>query len=376
MSSQRSRNSRGPGRGNGGSQGEEVQLWNQCKDDLKALVESINASTGNTREILAQDQYMSKNKGTIDAQAEDVKLEDILRKGVRVNESTKAQIDALVDQLLILRAVQKNKEEAEAVAAGGSGPSSRERPSALAAGAGRSSSVRGAGARERELQREKEREQKEKEKDHASLYDFDGVSDSPPPAVPSPLGGRKLGSGGAGSDRSVGNRDSVPPRSSGGDLDTPMAKADSLPPETSIGATQRSKVIFVKGQDVVFKPKPATSSESTDWFLGRVQHVLGEGKSRRYKVQDADPDVPPEERTEYRTSASSMIPIPAAGVELPDLEKGKTVLALYPDSTTFYKAEVMGMDPVSGKVNLRFEGEENSGTLQVVDRRFVVEYRN
>ncbi|KAL1845532.1 hypothetical protein VTK73DRAFT_497 [Phialemonium thermophilum] len=66
-----------------------------------------------------------------------------------------------------------------------------------------------------------------------------------------------------------------------------------------------------------------------------------------------------------------MIPIPPEGAELPELEKGKTVLALYPDSTTFYKAEVTGMDPVTGKVNLRFEGEENSGTLQVVDRRLL-----
>ncbi|KAB5554336.1 SGF29 tudor-like domain-containing protein [Coniochaeta sp. 2T2.1] len=343
-------NPRGPGRGNGGSQGEEVQLWNQIKDEIKTLIESINASTGNTREILAQDQYMAKNKGTID---EDVKLEDILRKGVRINESTKSQIDALVETLHVLRAVQKNKEEAEANAA-------PPAPRGPGGGLPRSGSVRGAGARERELQREKERDrsrEREEKKDAASLYEFDE-----PSPVPSPLAQSQ-----SRKDPSVENRDSVPPVA----LDTPMAKADSLPPEQTIGATQRSKVIFVKGQDVVFKPK---NPDNTDWFLGRVVQVLGEGKSRRYKVQDADPDVPPEERTEYRTSASSMIPIPAAGVELPDLEKGKTVLALYPDSTTFYKAEVMGME--NGNVSLRFEGEENSGTLQVVDRRFVVEYRN
>ncbi len=36
----------------------------------------------------------------------------------------------------------------------------------------------------------------------------------------------------------------------------------------------------------------------------------------------------------------------------------------------------MSTDKETGKVNLRFEGEENSGTLQVVERRFVVEFRN
>ncbi len=105
-------------------------------------------------------------------------------------------------------------------------------------------------------------------------------------------------------------------------------------------AGQRSKVIsFIKGQDVVFKPRAASPNDSTDWFLGKVQQVLGEGKSRRYKVKDEDPDLPPEQRPEYRTSASSMIPLPPVGQELPEYEKGKIVLALYPDSTTFYKAE-------------------------------------
>lgn len=77
---------------------------------------------------------------------------------------------------------------------------------------------------------------------------------------------------------------------------------------------------------------------------------------------------------DFRTSASSMILIPKEGTVLPPLETGKTVLALYPNTTTFYKAEVMGMD-VDGKVNLRFEGEESSNTMQAVTRRHVVEYR-
>lgn len=243
---------------------------------------------------------------------------------------------------------------------------------------------------------------KHSDRDLSSMYDFDGAGDSP---VPSPLSShtRKHGQNNnntttAGSDRASTARDSVPPR------DTPSK--DSVPPEpntststsngttssvpskttstaTTAGATQRSKVIFHKGQDVVFKPKPNRDNESTEWMLGRVQQVLGEGKSRRYRVQDADPDLPSDQRAEYRTSASSMIPVPAAGEEekkLPKLEKGKVVLALYPDSTTFYKAEVMGTEAEGegeGKerVKLRFEGEETTGTLQLVERRFVVEYR-
>ncbi|KAM7189841.1 SAGA-associated factor 29 [Naviculisporaceae sp. PSN 640] len=367
--SSRNRNAR-PNRNSGSTQGEEAHLWGQIKDDIRTMIEGVNNSNDQLRNIIAQDNYISKNKDSIvDMGAEESKLDSMLRGGVKGTELSKQQIDALYEHVTVLRALVKAREDADAQAAGSSGLAGRDRQ--MLSSSVRSSSARGAGERERDKENAKERE-REKDRD-PSVWEFDGGGESP---VPSPLGShtRKLGGGsaGAGSDRS-GNRDSVPPR------ETPT-KGDSVPPESigagSATAAQRAKVTFFKGQDVVFKPKPTNGNETTDWMLGRVQQVLGEGKSRRYKVQDADPELPPDQRGEFRTSASSMIPLPAAGVELGDLEKGKTVLALYPDSTTFYKAEVMGSDAANGKVSLRFEGEENNVTTQLVDRRFVVEYRN
>lgn len=367
--SSRNRNARGPNRNSGSTQGEEAHLWSQIKDDIRTMIDGVNSSNDSLRAVVAQDNYMAKSKDNIDIAAEEQKLDSLLRGGVKGADLSKQQIDALIEHVTVLRALVKAREDSEAQTAGAAGPSSRERPGGLLSGSGRASSVRGAG-RDKDRDRDRDRD---RERDPGSVYEFDGSGDSP---VPSPVGRKLGGSAGAGSDRSA-NRDSVPPR--GGDRDTP-GKADSVPPELgglgAATAAQRAKISFFKGQDVVFKPKPTTTTESTEWMLGRVQQVLGEGKSRRYKVQDADPDLPPDQRVEYRTSASSMIPIPAAGVELPELEKGKTVLALYPDSTTFYKAEVMGTDAATGKVSLRFEGEENNVTLQLVDRRFVVEYRN
>lgn len=236
--------------------------------------------------------------------------------------------------------------------------------------------------RDKERNRDRERDleaERDADKDNKDLYDFDGAAESP---HPSPIGSfRKLGRppGGASSDRS-GNRDSVPPR--GGDRDTP-AKADSAEPQTSFSGggvgnpAMRAKVVFLQDQDVAFKPKPTQPTDQPDWYLGKVKKVLGEGKTRRYLVKDEDPDIAPSDRKEFRMSALSMIPIPSkSGAELPKLDKGKTVLALYPDSTTFYKAEVTGMDAATGNVNLRFEGEEQSGTQQVVERRYVVDYRD
>ncbi len=366
--SSRNRNARGPNRNSGSTQGEEAHLWSQVKDDIRAMIDGVNSSNDSLRAILAQDTYIASHKDDIDMADEEQKLDGLLRSGVKGADLSKPQIDALIEHVTVLRALVKAREDSEAQTAGASGLSGRERPGLLAA-SGRSASVRGSSAREKEREKDRERD---RDRDPGSVYEFDGSGDSP---VPSPVGRKLGGSAGAGSDRS-GNRDSVPPRS--GEYDTP-GKADSVPPESGgIAATaaQRAKITFFKGQDVVFKPKPATTTESVEWMLGRVQQVSGEGKSRRYKVQDADPDLPPGDRVEYRTSASSMIPIPASGVELPPLDRGKTVLALYPDSTTFYKAEVMGSEASTGRVSLRFEGEENNVTLQLVDRRFVVEYRN
>ncbi|KAK1830871.1 SAGA-associated factor 29 [Podospora conica] len=385
--SSRNRNARGP-RNSGSTQGEEAHLWSQVKDDLRTMVDGVNGSNDTLRAILAQDSYISNNKDVPDMAAEEQKLDSMLRAGVKGADTSKQQIDALIEHVTVLRALVKAKEDSEAQAAGPSGlPSGRERPGGLQS-TGRSNSMRNPSGRdkerdkerEREKEREKEREllrerDKERERGTSSVYDFDAGGDSP---VQSPMGShtRKLGGSGA-SDRS-GNRDnSLPPR--GGDRDTPR-DSDSVPPESggpgSATAAQRSKVLFGKGQDVVFKPKPQATAESTEWMMGKVQQVLGEGKARRYKVQDADPDIPPGDRVEYKTSASNMIPIPPAGTELPDLDKGKTVLALYPDSTTFYKAEVMGRDAATGRVSLRFEGEEKSDTFQLVERRYVVEYRS
>ncbi|KAK4224677.1 SAGA-associated factor 29 [Podospora fimiseda] len=391
----RNRNSRGPNRNSGSTQGEEAQLWLQIKDDMRSMIEGVNSSNDQVRAIMGQDGYMAnagKNSKTTNADmaAEQNKLDNLLRSGVKGADMSKLQIDALIEHVTVLRALVKAREDSEAQATGSSGlgHGGRDRQRELLSSSQRSSSARGLGARDREKereQRERERERKEerdsrdKDRDRDmkdSVYDFNGAEDSP---VPSPVGGRvKLGGSLAGSDRSA-NRDSVPPR--GDDRATP-GKADSLPPDAGIGsaaAAQRARVLFYKGQDVVFKPKPSPDNPHPEWMLGKVQHVSGEGKSRRYKVQDADPDLAPEHRTEYRTSASSMIQISNVGTELPELEKGRTVLALYPDSTVFYKAEVMGTD-ASGKVSLRFDGETDEGNgsdvvLQTVDRRFVVEYR-
>lgn len=193
-----------------------------------------------------------------------------------------------------------------------------------------------------------------------SVPDMDGPSDSP---APSPVVDRAARRNGGTSSA----RGSIPPR----DRDTTAAseEAESVDAPTKPG---KVTITYIQGADVAFKPKIPNSEES-DWILGTVVKVIGEGKSRRYDVQDPEPDERTKQLPVFRTSASSMVPIPPIGAPLPDYPKGKNVLARYPDTTTFYRAEVVGMN--GKEVSLKFEGEEDAQVFQAVDRRFVLDYR-
>ena len=68
-------------------------------------------------------------------------------------------------------------------------------------------------------------------------------------------------------------------------------------------------------------------------------------------------------------SASALIAIPGEDADLPDYPIGKAVLARYPETTTFYRAEVIG-NLRKGVCKLRFEDDQNQE--MEVARRFVL----
>ncbi|GAP91216.2 putative SAGA-associated factor 29 [Rosellinia necatrix] len=321
---------RGPNRNSEISQhGEELAAWKEIKDQLPGLVDMFNQSSENTLAMHEQDKLCAakKKQGTLTSEDLD-KLDQLSRVGVKLNEAAALSFKDKIEKLRVLRVIAKHNEEAQEA----------------------STSRLGAPRRD----------------------PWDLPDDSPMPS-PNPSVPRRMG-GGGGSNSGKGDRgDSVPPKFP--DRSTPAAKAGSAEPQPGpASGAMRAKQIFAKDDEVAFKPRPA-GNEQTDWILGIVQEVRGEGKSRRYRVLDADFDENQNHhQKDFRTSASSMILIPREGTVLPPLEEGKVVLALYPNTTTFYKAEVMGMEG-SEKVNLKFEGEESSNTMQAVTRRHVVEYR-
>lgn len=411
--SQRNRSGRGLNRNNGSSHGEEAVLWDSLKDKLPEVLAKINEDGRNLEELLKLDAEANayRKKGKEPPASLIAKMDAHCRKGVKATEAMKLDIPAYVEKINILRAIlQANKDQG----GGDSGPG----PSSTARSAASSRPTRDRERdrerererdrerdrdrdrdREREKEKEKERDKdrdREKEKDKerereretrdrerdsqrdpaatSSLYDFDGSGESP---VRSPMGGsaRRFGT-----DRSS-NRDSIPPQSDSAETGSAersgsvTAGNGGSAAAAAAAAQAKSKVVFAKGDEVAFRPKQVTGGEQPDWILGEVAAVIGDGKTRRYKVMDVEPDESSKQR-EYRTSASNMIPITSESqaASLLPWESGKIVLALYPQTTTFYKAEVVSTS-VDGKVNLHFEGENDSATLQQVERRFVVDFR-
>ena len=354
MSSQRKRAERGRSGGNGGEPVEQG-LWDQCKEQAARLMELIQKSEACKKEIfdLEAEYAGMKNSKTprscllhlkVNIISEpSVKQLDALSALVRQQVKLTEQIVAvgktgtdgnasLMESLSILRALQHNNEGVlNEVSSGG-------------------------GRRGREAAK-------------SQPMDLDGTQDSPAPSPMIDVPKRKDRLGGP-------SRGSVPPK------DLPSDKQGSVGLEagnsSGVEINAKGKIIFKENAEVAFKLKNTgdSSGNEAEWIQGVVVKVIGEGKSRRYDVQDPEPDeVTKKPGAVYRTSAASMVPIPSLGAPLPEYPKGKAVLARYPDTTTFYRAEVVGMNKENGCVVLRFEGEEDAATTWEVDRRFVLDHR-
>ncbi|KAF2140504.1 uncharacterized protein K452DRAFT_273086 [Aplosporella prunicola CBS 121167] len=141
------------------------------------------------------------------------------------------------------------------------------------------------------------------------------------------------------------------------------------------------------GTEVFYRNKQKNTEG--EGILCSITSVIGEGKQRRYEIIDSDPD-PPTPPQPYRASVNNLIPIPTSNAGLSELPLRKHVLALYPSTTTFYKAEVVSSragkgvkkdgkevggalgELRDGFVRLRFEGEDEADREMDVERRYVL----
>ncbi len=93
--------------------------------------------------------------------------------------------------------------------------------------------------------------------------------------------------------------------------------------------------------------------------------------SVQYDVQDPEADQSGKQ-TVRRAIARELVPIPTTTADLPVFKTASKVYAKYPETDTFYNAEVRNF--AKGVYTLMFEGEEDNREL-TVDKRFVLDAR-
>ncbi|KAG5519683.1 hypothetical protein PMAC_001839 [Pneumocystis sp. 'macacae'] len=135
---------------------------------------------------------------------------------------------------------------------------------------------------------------------------------------------------------------------------------------------QTTREILQVGSQVAFR-QPKTRNSQGDWIQCIVTRIIGEGSKARYEVQDPEPDEH-HHPGQFVTVASNLILIPSSSVGLRPLSPGRQVLARYPETTTFYNAEVISTKASvfrDGTCKLRFEGDVEKETE--VERKLVLE---
>ncbi|KAK6513309.1 SAGA HAT/Core module component [Arthrobotrys megalospora] len=139
----------------------------------------------------------------------------------------------------------------------------------------------------------------------------------------------------------------------------------------SMSVPNENGPVLQVGSQVAFR-LPKQKGAEGEWIQCDVINIIGEGGKRRYEVQDPEPDETGNHGQIYKAHAHQLIQIPSDSAGLPPYPNGKQVLARYPETTTFYKAEVIGTKR-DGTCRLKFEGEEEVGKETEVERRLVLE---
>ncbi|KAJ8080563.1 hypothetical protein PM082_017397 [Marasmius tenuissimus] len=178
----------------------------------------------------------------------------------------------------------------------------------------------------------------------------------------------------------------VPPRSSPMPFSRePKARREAL----------AKQLPLKEGRKVAFHPPPAKNAAAADqedqWILAVVTKCINADKNR-YEVHDPEPQENGEPGLHYNTTLRSIIPLPDTGAPLGhpsslsayrEFPKGSTVMALYPDTSVFYRAEVVAtpqdLKP-AGKANTSYmpaykvKFEDDDGQEHLVAAQWVVEW--
>lgn len=360
---------------------EERRLWKEIKDKAHEVDSMIARSNEIGNEILQtetqQAALIDENK-PVEA-ALDRKLEELYRENLKLCEEVQHLIAGASSDMNVLDSIN--------ILAGLREASSAEQASAAAAPLGQRDRTASS-----KLGRDRPKKSGGSRGSNSAAVTEDGGDDSTAPSPRITLGqanrlsakdkSSRAGSIPATRETSVKIEDGVESVASM-DSAPSFSKGDSLPP----GARLTNRVTFKAGETVFYRHKDKLLEG--EGILCRVTAVIGEGKQRRYEIQDVDTDTTastaaggkapavanPSATSSFRASISSLMQIPESNERLPDLPKGKQVFALYPETTTFYRGEVSASWRAKhdgAHVRVRFEGEMDNVESQVVERRYVL----
>ncbi|THH14003.1 hypothetical protein EW146_g6279 [Bondarzewia mesenterica] len=143
------------------------------------------------------------------------------------------------------------------------------------------------------------------------------------------------------------------------------------------------------GRVVAFHPpaKPSDIANGDDdmtWILARVTKCINQDKNR-YEVQDIEPQEDGQPGQCYNTTLRAIIPLPDLDAPLNsaahlnayrEFPVSSTVMALYPDTSCFYRAQVIGSRFVAKgeKPAYKLKFEDDDDLEQIVHAQYVVEY--
>lgn len=128
---------------------------------------------------------------------------------------------------------------------------------------------------------------------------------------------------------------------------------------------------IIINSEVAFKPK----QKNSEWIQCKVLKIFNEFK---FEIKDPEPDENNPNGQNFKCNWKEIILIPSIDQILnnsivKNYPVGTKVLARYPETTTFYPAEVIGFTK-NGNCRLKFEGEEEVGKETEVERRLVLPF--
>lgn len=122
------------------------------------------------------------------------------------------------------------------------------------------------------------------------------------------------------------------------------------------------------GSEVAYKLK---NRHSEEWIQCEVMKVTHDGT--KYEIRDPEPDENNNPGQTFKATYKEILLIPPISEvkDLPDYPYNAKVLARYPETTTFYTANVIGHKR-EGFVRLIFDGEEEVNKETDIERRLVL----